>query len=320
MTQQNGPDNLSRHWRRPSVPLSSKLIALVVLSLLCGLFACVPTEESKEPAPSPQASGLPAPQPEAPTPPPTAPPETVERSDDPASADIPPDDRAVSPEDTGLAEEGDLSEDPAFAEEELPEERSDRQRLTPPEEREIALIDCGSLETQAAMNRCAQQNYAQADADLNEAYRALKAILSEQGEQALTAAEIAWLQFRDLDCDFERSAFTGGSVAPLVYHTCLTERTLARTDELFYPGLPDISYQEAGTQFDETYRALTDRLSEKRQKDITEVQIAWLAYREHHCNFEILYSPNVIEKSQCLARLTDNRIAQLQAYLAQSSL
>ena len=280
----------------------------MVLSLLCGLFACVPAGESEEPAPFPQASELPTSQSKAPAPPQTAPPEATERSENSASADISSDSLADRSEGAGLAEE------------DLPEERSDLLLVPPLEERQIALTDCGSLETQAAMNRCAQQNYAQADADLNEAYRALKAILSEGGEQALTAAEIAWLQFRDLDCNFERSAFTGGSVAPLVHHTCLTERTLARTDELFHPDLPGTSYQVADARLNETYQALRDRLADDQQNDIAEVQIAWVEYRDRHCAFEVLYGLNVIEKSQCLARLSATRTAQLQADLAQSSL
>lgn len=170
------------------------------------------------------------------------------------------------------------------------------------------------------MNLCAQQNYAQVDADLNEAYRALKVVLPKGGKEALIAAETAWLQFRDRDCDFERSAFAGGSIVPMIYNTCLTERTTARTNELFYPELPEISYQEADAQLNQTYRSLANSLSDDRKNDLSEVQLTWIEYRDRHCAYEILYGPNTIEKSQCLARMSAARTAQLQADLAQSKL
>lgn len=202
----------------------------------------------------------------------------------------------------------------------LQRESSQALLIGPPEERQAALADCGSLETQSAMNLCAQQNYAQVDADLNEAYRLLKAALPDGGKEALSTAEIAWLQFRDRDCDFERSAFADGSIAPLVHNSCLTERTTARTNELFYPELPKVSYQEADAQLNQIYQSLTSRLSDDRRNDLSEVQLAWIEYRDRHCDFEILYGPNVIEKSQCLARMSANRTAQLQADLTQSNL
>ena len=295
MTQQNGPDDSPEQnfHLQQSACSGFGLSLLIALGLLFGLSACVPTADSVDSTPVPVASDRPTPEPDAAVASPAVPSESAEPPDDPSAS---------------------------FEDANLPEERTNLLLIGPPGERRAALTDCGSLQTQAAMNRCAQQNYAQVDADLNKAYRALKAVLPKEGEQSLRTAEIAWLKFRDLDCDFERNAFAEGSIAPLVYNTCLTERTIARTDELFYPDLPDISYREADARLNETYQALSDGLSEDRQNDIAEVQIAWIEYRDRHCAFEILYGPNVIEKSQCLARLSTARTAQLQADLAQSNL
>ncbi len=290
MTQQNGLNGSpykDLQQRQPArfVCVLSRLIAL---SLLFGLSACVPTAQKVDSIPTSEAGDSPEPKPEA------AAPQT-----DPSVSAEPSGDSAVL--------------DP-------PTERSNVLLIGPPGERQAALADCGSLETQSAMNLCAQQNYAQVDANLNEAYRALKALLPAGGEEALIAAETAWLQFRDRDCDFERSAFAGGSIAPLVYNTCLTARTAARTHELFYPELPEVSYQAADAQLNQTYQTLASGLSEDRRNDLSEVQLAWIEYRDRHCAYETLYGPNVIEKSQCLARMSAARTAQLQADLAQSSL
>ncbi|MGB3296426.1 MAG: lysozyme inhibitor LprI family protein [Phormidesmis sp.] len=294
MTQQNRPDDSPRQsQRRQPARLRLRLSYLIALGLLCSLGACAPTAERADSIPPSDASDRPTPKPEATVAPQAAPNVSAEPSDD------------------SLNRSGDAN---------LPRARSNQRLIGPASEREAALTDCGSLETQSAMNLCAQQNYAQVDADLNEAYRALKAVLPDGGEEALTTAEIAWLQFRDLDCDFERNAFASGSMAPLTYNTCLSERTSARTDELFYPDLPDISYQAADAQLNETYQALTAVLSKDRQNDLSEVQIAWVEYRDRNCDFEILYGSNVIEKSQCLARMSAARTAQLQADLAQSRL
>lgn len=291
MTQQNGPDDSPRkHSQRwQASRLSFGLSHLIALGLLFGLSACVPTTERGDSISPSETSKRPTSKPEVTVAPPADPNPSTQ-----------------SPESPSL--------------DNLQKPSSHALLIGPPGEREAALTDCGSLETQSAMNLCAQQNYAQVDADLNEAYRALKALLPDGGEEALSTAEIAWLQFRDLDCAFERSAFTGGSIAPLIYNTCLTERTIARTNELFYPDLPDISYQEADAQLNETYQALTSALNKDRHNDLAEVQIAWIEYRDRNCAFEILYGPNVIEKSQCLARMSANRTAQLQADLAQSRL
>lgn len=179
---------------------------------------------------------------------------------------------------------------------------------------------CDNPQTQQAMNRCAQQSYAQADAELNRVYQAVKAQQPSSGQQALTSAEIAWLSFRDLNCEFERSQFEGGSMAPMIYSGCLNAQTRTRTAELRQPALPNTSYQAADAQLNQTYQSLMAILDEGRSSALVEAQIAWLEYRDRNCNYEILYSPTVIEETQCLARMSATRSEQLKQNIEQSSL
>ncbi len=124
---------------------------------------------------------------------------------------------------------------------------------------------CDSPQTQQAMNRCAQASYTQSDAELNRVYQAVKAEQPNSGKQALGKAEVAWIAFRDLDCAFERSQFDGGSMAPMIYSGCLNDRTQTRTAELRRPDLPNLSYQAADAQLNQTYQSLLAALSEDRQ-------------------------------------------------------
>lgn len=184
----------------------------------------------------------------------------------------------------------------------------------------INTAECQAPSTQADMNLCAQAAYAEADAELNQVYQTVKGVQADNGRQALGNAEMAWINFRDLDCAFERDQFQGGSIAPMVYGNCLTERTQIRTAELQRPELPQISYQTADAQLNQTYQAVIDALAANRRTALTQAQIAWIEYRDRNCAFEVLYSPIVIEETQCLARMSAVRLAQLQTALEQSSL
>lgn len=170
------------------------------------------------------------------------------------------------------------------------------------------------------MNRCAQQSYVQADAELNRVYQAVKAQQPSSGQQALTRAEVAWLSFRDLDCEFERSQFEGGSMAPMIYSGCLNAQTRTRTAELRQPALPNTSYQAADAQLNQTYQSLMAILDKGRSNALVEAQMAWLEYRDRNCNYETLHSPTVIEETQCLARMSATRTEQLKQNIEQSSL
>jgi uncharacterized protein YecT (DUF1311 family) len=78
-------------------------------------------------------------------------------------------------------------------------------------------------DTQMEMNACAASDYSRADEELNAVWRKLPK------SKELLAAQRAWIAYRDAECSFRRAQFEGGSIAPLIYATCLSELTRQRT-------------------------------------------------------------------------------------------
>ncbi|WP_253274538.1 lysozyme inhibitor LprI family protein [Nostoc sp. PCC 7107] len=92
--------------------------------------------------------------------------------------------------------------------------------------------NCDDPQTQLEINICSQLSYQNADKKLNQAYKQLLPKLSKTRQQKLIAAQLAWIKFRDVSCEFERSAYEGGSIAPAIYAGCLEDATKQRTQQL----------------------------------------------------------------------------------------
>ena len=97
-----------------------------------------------------------------------------------------------------------------------------------------ASLDCDNAEDQATLNECASDDYAAADAKLNDAYKKIGARLSDLPEfkTALTKAQRAWIAYRDAECTFAGSAVDGASAYPMVLNYCLAGLTQARVQDL----------------------------------------------------------------------------------------
>ena len=93
-------------------------------------------------------------------------------------------------------------------------------------------INCDRPQTQSEMNECAFIAYQAADKKLNQVYQELKSALPDYRQPKLLPAQQAWIKFRDTNCEFEKSEFEGGSLAPTIYYQCLTRLTEERTKEL----------------------------------------------------------------------------------------
>ena len=78
-------------------------------------------------------------------------------------------------------------------------------------------------DTQMEMNSCAASDYSRADGELNTAWRKLPK------SKELLASQRAWIAYRDAECSFRKAQFEGGSIAPLIYSSCLSELTKERT-------------------------------------------------------------------------------------------
>lgn len=87
-------------------------------------------------------------------------------------------------------------------------------------------------QTQMEMNQSAGADYQKADKELNVVYKRLMQKLDEPKKQLLVESEKEWIKFRDLHCKLACKDNEGGTIYPLVYNSCLTDLTAARTKQL----------------------------------------------------------------------------------------
>lgn len=93
--------------------------------------------------------------------------------------------------------------------------------------------NCDNPLTQTTMNICANLEYQEVDAKLNEIYQQVKReITNDVQEQKLIKVQLSWIEFRDLNCDYVADAYRGGSIQPLIYYSCLTSLTEERIQHL----------------------------------------------------------------------------------------
>lgn len=92
--------------------------------------------------------------------------------------------------------------------------------------------NCKDPVSQSAMTQCAGEAFKKADLQLNKAYNAYRARLNASQQAKLKAAQLAWIKFRDLSCDFESSGVEGGSAYAMVRAGCFTSKTEARLKEI----------------------------------------------------------------------------------------
>ena len=103
-------------------------------------------------------------------------------------------------------------------------------------------IDCANAVTQMDMNQCAYQDWQEADARLNAAYKSAMVLLKDWdtalpkdeqgGAKALKEAQLAWITFRDKACAAEGYAMKGGSAEPLLVYGCMRQLTEERVNHL----------------------------------------------------------------------------------------
>ncbi|MCA1564475.1 MAG: lysozyme inhibitor LprI family protein [Acidobacteria bacterium] len=91
---------------------------------------------------------------------------------------------------------------------------------------------CPGARTQSELNGCAARARDRADAELNKVYRELMKETGTAERAQLRAAQLAWIEFRDAQCDYESIGNKGGSIYPMVYSFCLAKVTAARARHL----------------------------------------------------------------------------------------
>ncbi|HEX8634103.1 MAG TPA: lysozyme inhibitor LprI family protein [Pyrinomonadaceae bacterium] len=91
---------------------------------------------------------------------------------------------------------------------------------------------CPGSNTQFELNVCAARARDRADAELNQVYRQIMRETVGTERARLRAAQLAWLKFRDAQCDYESVGNKGGSIYPMVYSFCLARVTTTRVKQL----------------------------------------------------------------------------------------
>lgn len=96
----------------------------------------------------------------------------------------------------------------------------------------VAADDCKNPQSQIAMNICAGKDYEREDVRLNKNYNELFSKLDDSHRRRLKEVQRAWLNFRDLQCDYDSSQYEGGTIYSLVHSTCLLQMTKQRNKDL----------------------------------------------------------------------------------------
>ena len=91
---------------------------------------------------------------------------------------------------------------------------------------------CPGSGSQHELNRCAAAARDKADAELNKVYRELMKDMGATERTKLRAAQLAWIKFRDAQCDYESVGNKGGSIYPMVVSFCLARVTGTRVKQL----------------------------------------------------------------------------------------
>ena len=85
-------------------------------------------------------------------------------------------------------------------------------------------------QTQMEMNADAYDAYMKADKELNLVYKQVMSVLNEQEKVNLKNAQKKWIARKESSC--KKEASDGGSMASMILHNCLEEKTIQRTKEL----------------------------------------------------------------------------------------
>jgi uncharacterized protein YecT (DUF1311 family) len=79
---------------------------------------------------------------------------------------------------------------------------------------------------------CFNDAYKKSDAELNQFYHRVQAVVDGEELAKLKVAQRLWIQFRDANCSAEHELYLGGSAASMVELACLEAVTRHRTEEL----------------------------------------------------------------------------------------
>jgi uncharacterized protein YecT (DUF1311 family) len=110
------------------------------------------------------------------------------------------------------------------------------EKTQPKESQESAVVaqtpNCNEPQTTIEMNQCSAQEADAADQKLNQVYQQLTAKLDPKQRERMVSAQLAWIDFRDKTCEYERGQFEGGTITTSTYYYCIARITEQRVSDL----------------------------------------------------------------------------------------
>ncbi len=179
---------------------------------------------------------------------------------------------------------------------------------------------------QSAMSACVGWQYQRADNTLNQTYQQLKGELSNNSQQLLTNAQLAWIEFKENECSFQRNnnRGRGGSMAAGLQTACTLDLTKRRALDLqtYLDGYMPQSYassrhyQTAQRLLNQAYQEALSSVAVPQQ--LQSGQNAWIEFKNANCKFENYQFSS--DDNTCLVRVTERRIEQLSELPSQLKL
>ncbi len=92
----------------------------------------------------------------------------------------------------------------------------------------LSFSPCDKIEKSDALNLCLGKELYRVDRDLNLSYADLMRKLTPERKELFRKSEVAWIELRDKDCEFEASSAAGGDAYQPLYISCQIKLTKNR--------------------------------------------------------------------------------------------
>lgn len=88
--------------------------------------------------------------------------------------------------------------------------------------------DCNMKNTQLEMNKCIKNEYVKYNEKMENVYKSLIENSDVNDKIKFENAQMAWIKYRDAQCEASISSYKGGSIENLIKYTCLRDITEQR--------------------------------------------------------------------------------------------
>jgi uncharacterized protein YecT (DUF1311 family) len=170
----------------------------------------------------------------------------------------------------------------------------------------VAALNCGATATQIDLDECAAAAQTRNANRETQAYQAAE--WRTYNDPLLHQTEQRWVDYRTSACNYVYQAYSGGSIAPMLYSQCLADAAQARVHDIgMFTGLPNpaAAIPDAKAQAEEKriYGRLELLVSPHERDLLATSERAFLQYRDVACSHA---------KDGCATAITQTRTQQLK--------